>query len=374
MTRRSDSYKMDLKPKKAILEEELRRIRQTINGYLTSSKYGKYFSPSHIHDAAYSYLNIGGKSLRPAVLLFSCGAVGGDENQAIPAAGAVEIYHTWTLVHDDIIDKDRKRRGRPTVHEEFRIKAIEEFGYNADDAHHYGLSIGILAGDVQQGWATSLLCELYQELAQDPAIVLYLINDLKMAVQCTLVEGETLDIQYAKQPVESLSQTQIVEMLWKKTGVLYEFAGRAGAMIGLGTCDTNHKLVKSLSTFASKCGTAFQLQDDILGIVGDEELLGKPVGSDIKEGKRTTIVYYALKNASEKQKAKLLSTLGNERITEEEVRQATSLLRELGGIDQTRDLAISYVEDAMTYLDSIPSSKYKELLSIWAEYMIGREF
>lgn len=366
--------KVDFKRKKAILEEELLRIGRIIYSYLTSPEYGKYFSPNHIYDAVYSYINIGGKSLRPAVLLFSCGAVGGDENQAIPAAAAVEVYHTWTLVHDDIIDKDGKRRGSPTVHEKFRIKAVEEYGYNEDDAQQYGLSIGILAGDVQQGWATSLLSELYQNQDLDPALVLYLINDLKMNVQCTLVEGETLDIQYAKQPIESLSETLIVEMLWKKTGVLYEFAGRAGAMIGLSTCDTHHELVRSLSTFASKCGTAFQLQDDILGIVGDEELLGKPVGSDIREGKRTTIVYYALKNASERQKAKLLSILGDERAAEEEVGQAISLLRELGGIEQTRDLARSYVREALIYLDGIPSSRYKELLSIWADYMIEREF
>ena len=360
--------------KKAILEEELQTIRHTIHDYLRSPEYSKYFSPNHIHDAVYSYIDSGGKSLRPAVLLFSCGAVGGDVNQALSAAAAIEVYHTWTLIHDDIIDRDKKRRGGLTVHEKFRIKAMKELGYSEEEAQHYGVSVGVLAGDAQQGWATSLLCELYQRQGLDPRVVLYLINNLNTNVRSTLIEGEMLDIQYAKRPVESLSETLIIEMLWKKTGILYEFAGRTGAMIGLSTCDASHKLVKSLSTFTSKCGTAFQLQDDILGIVGDEELLGKPVGSDIREGKRTMVLYYAFKNASERQKARLLSVLGNKRATEDEIRQTVALLTELGGIEQTRDLARSYVRGAMKYLDSIPPSRYRDLLSVWAEYMIEREF
>ena len=87
-------------------------------------------------------------------------------------------------------------------------------------------------------------------------------------------------------------------MLWKKTGVLYEFSGKAGAMVGLNTADPEHEWVDAISNFAGKCGIAFQLQDDILGIMGDEETLGKPVGSDIREGKRTTIVYHSFKNAN----------------------------------------------------------------------------
>jgi geranylgeranyl diphosphate synthase type I len=365
--------KMDLEWK-ALFERDLLTRKDKIRSYLASREYRRHFSPKHIYESVYSYINANGKSLRPAVLLLSCGAVGGDEEKAMPAAAAIEVYHAWTLVHDDLIDKDERRRGCLTVHEEFRRKAIEELGYNEGDAQHYGISIAVLAGDVQQGWSVSLLCELYYTHNIDPTIVLYLINDLKMDVQSTLVDGETLDIQYSKLPIESLNENMIVEMLWKKTGVLYEFAGRAGAMIGLGTCDPNHEFARAISTFASKCGIAFQLQDDILGISGDESLLGKPVGSDIREGKRTTIVYHAFKNANDKQKEILLSILGNEQATEGEINEATNLLRQLGGIEHTKNLARLYVKDALLYLDDIPESKYKDLLSIWAEYMIEREF
>lgn len=363
---------MDLE-RKALFERELSKRKDRIHSYLTSREYRQRFSPGHICEAAYSYIDAGGKFLRPTVLLLSCGAVGGDEEKAIPAAAAIEVYHTWTLVHDDLLDKDEKRRGDLTVHEKFRRKAIGELGYNETDAEHYGMSIAVLAGDVQQGWSASLLCELYEKQDLDPAIVSHLINRLKMDVQSTLVDGETLDIQYSRLPIESLDQEMIVEMLWKKTGILYEFAGVAGAMIGLNTCESDHRLVGAISSFTRKCGIAFQLQDDILGIVGDEDLLGKPVGSDLREGKRTTVVYYAFENASQRQKKKLSDTLGNRRATEEEISEATDLLRQLGGIQRTKDLAESYVRDGLAHLDDVPRSRYRDLLSMWAEYMIERE-
>jgi len=359
---------------KEFFENELSRREKRVQKYLMSSSYQNRFLPKHIHDAVYSYIRLGGKRLRPAILLFSCGAVGGDEEKALPAAAAVEVFHTWTLVHDDIIDNDKKRRGGATVHEEFRKKAITEFNYNEDYAKHYGMSLAMLAGDVQQGWAASLLSELYSKYNVDPGVVLYLINDIETSVLNTLVEGETLDIQYSKSSIESLDENLITKMLWKKTGVLYEFSGKAGAMIGLNTNNPNNTLVNAISRFTSRCGTAFQLQDDILGIVGDEEKLGKPVGSDIKEGKRTTIVYYAFKNADKKQKERLECILGNNNATEEEIEEAVDLLRELGGIEHTRALASSYIKDASIYLKDIPESGYKNLLSIWADYMIKREF
>ncbi len=367
-------FESETEGKKSVLIREIAERRDQVYGYLCSEEYRQRFSPAHIREAVYSYIKSGGKSLRPAVLLFSCGAVGGDEARALPAAAAIEVYHTWTLVHDDVIDRDKKRRGHPTVHQEFREKAERELRYSPGEAQHYGLSMAILAGDIQQGWAASLLCELHRKQGIDPDLVLYLIEELSMRVQSSLLEGEMLDIQYSKHPIESLGEDLIVDMLWKKTGALYEFAGKAGAMIGLNVCDPEHKLVRAISAFTSKCGTAFQLQDDILGIVGDEELLGKSIGSDIREGKRTTIVYYAFKNASDRQKDRLISILSNEQATENNIEEATNLLRSLGGIDYTRALARSYLEDALAHLGELPASRYSHLLSLWAEYMIEREF
>ncbi len=208
------------------IEDRVARVQE----YVLSPRYLDLFSPEDMREAVTCYFESGGKRLRPAVMLFCCGAVGGDEEKAISAAAAVEIFHTWTLVHDDIIDRDPLRRGAPTVHERFRVKpsTIARFG-NGGDAAHYGVSIAVLTGDVQHGWGISLMTELTRKFGIAPEVTLTLINELDTRVLCTLVEGEVLDVQYSKEPIENLSSEQIEEMLWKKTGALYEFAGASGA-------------------------------------------------------------------------------------------------------------------------------------------------
>src|SRR4051812_49437641 len=112
----------------AALDERRRLVYDYLDGWPDAAA----FRPLDIHDAIYSYIGRRGKALRPLVLLLCCGAVGGDEAQALPAAAAVEVYHTWTLVHDDIIDRDATRRGSPTVHAEYAAHAGQEFGLDGE--------------------------------------------------------------------------------------------------------------------------------------------------------------------------------------------------------------------------------------------------
>ncbi|MFQ5647063.1 MAG: polyprenyl synthetase family protein, partial [bacterium] len=351
---------------------ELKLREKLVTDYILSKEYRSWFKPAHLKRAVYSYLERGGKRLRPAILLFSCGIVGGREDSALPAAAALELFHTWTLVHDDIIDNDRKRRGLSTIHEAFKEKAAAEFGYSREKAAHYGKNIAILAGDCQQAWSVCLLAETALKHDLDPGVALKLIYLMESRVVNELIRGETLDFQFEGRRIEELSLNEIVRMLRLKTGILYEFAGRAGAMIGLNHPDENNPQVKALAGFASRCGIAFQLQDDILGILGDEKLLGKPVGSDIQEGKRTTIVYFAYKNADEKQKKRLDRTLGNKEASPQEIEACTNLLIELKGIEETRKLADSYLHQAYPLLDFFPDGKYKKLLLAWADFMVNR--
>jgi geranylgeranyl diphosphate synthase type I len=353
---------------------ELEKREKWVTSYLNSEEFKDWFHPHHLREAVYTYVNRAGKRLRPAVLLLACGAVGGDERQAIPAAAGVEMFHTWTLVHDDLIDNDDRRRGGYTVHAQSSMIAREQMKLSEAQSRDYGRDIAVLTGDVQQGWAVSLLCDCSLKGGVKPEVTLTLIRMLESHVLNTLVAGETLDIQFAKQPIESFQPEQIVDMLWRKTGALYEFSAKAGAMIGLDTTDPQEKKVAALSAFTSRCGTAFQLQDDILGIVGNEKQLGKPIGSDIREGKRTTVVYYASKNASPKQKGELQSVLGNQKATAEEIASVTKLLIELGGISETKRMAQKIIEEARTHLDALPMSKHKELLLAWADFMVSREF
>ena len=345
--------------------------RTQVIAYLENSATARRFEPDHIRDAAYSYIRQGGKSLRPAVLMLSCGAVGGDESAALPAAAAVEVYHTWTLVHDDIIDRDDKRRGAPTLHYEFAARGVRDLGWEGAEAAHYGLTVALLAGDLQQAWSYALLYEL-QARGVDAALVLRLATELATTVQTTLVAGELLDVQFSHVGIADLTEERVIDMLWRKTGALYEFAGRAGAAVGAGQFDAPQ--VDAIAGFCSRCGTAFQIQDDILGLVGNESQLGKPVGSDIREGKRTLITLKALEVADEAQRAQLEHTLGNPAATPDEVAAVVRLARDLGAVEYASSLKRRYIDEALARLAVVPDSDNRRLLELWAAYMIEREF
>lgn len=355
---------------------EIEKRAKLIQDYVLSDTYVQRFAPEDMQEAVTIYFRSGGKRLRPAVLLFACGAVGGDESKAISAAAAVEIFHTWTLVHDDIIDRDALRRGQPTVHEYFYQKSLrnDHLRSNRAEARHYGVSVAILAGDVQHGWGISLMTELTTRYGIDPMVTLALIDTLDTYVLTTLVDGELLDVQQSKMPIEELSEADIEEMQWKKTGALYDFCGKAGAAIGLNTSDFSHPLIEAISNFTSACGAAFQLQDDILGILGNEKLLGKPIGSDIREGKRTLIVRSAYRKATTEQRKFINRILGNENATPDEIAEITSLLVDLGGVETAKERAKVYLQKAERYLEKVPPSSYRELLADWAKLMTEREF
>jgi geranylgeranyl diphosphate synthase type I len=305
--------------------------------------------------------------------MLACGALGGDESRALPVAAAIEIYHTWTLVHDDVIDRDDTRRGRPTVHRDFAERAAAEFGWAPADAEHYGRTIAMLAGDVQQSWSWSLLFEAHLEFGVPAEIILQLGQDLASQVTPLLVEGETLDVQYSGEAL-ALSESAVIDMLWKKTGALYEFAGRAGAAIGLNNADADLPAARAIAGFCSLCGAAFQIQDDILGIVGDERQLGKPVGSDIREGKTTLLMLKALERADAQQRRAILRVLGAGDAGPADVGAVIDLLRELGTVTYAQEQSRRKVEEALRHLAALPQSPNRDLLEQWAHYLIQRQF
>ncbi|MBI2864536.1 MAG: polyprenyl synthetase family protein [Chloroflexi bacterium] len=357
---------------RSLFAKTLAERKERVMSYIFCRPEIALLQPPHLRDASLHYLRLSGKSLRPAILLFACGAAGGDEQTALPAAAAVEVYHTWTLVHDDIIDRDVKRRGQTTVHEEFRRRAETELRYPPAEAAHYGVSIAILAGDVMQGWCASILSDLALQPGCDPRLVLYLVKDLMMDTQARLAAGQTLDVQFEQTPVEEVDEADILDMLSGKTSALLEFCGRAGTLIGLNAVEPEHPQVRALASFARFCGLAFQLQDDVLGVVGDETRLGKTVGSDIREGKKTLIIYHALRHADARRRAAILKALGSSAASPAEVQGAVAALAELGSITYVQDKALAYVHQAMACLQDIPPSPYKDLLLAWANQMVDR--
>lgn len=352
--------------------ERAERSRRVLR-YIQEGEYLQRFRPPHLQEATLSYVRRGGKSLRAMVLLLSCGAVGGEEERALPAAAAVELYHLWTLVHDDIIDRDDLRRNGPTVHHDFYRRAVQELSYPEEEARHYGLSIAILAGDLQHSWALAFLTELHRNLGVDSEVVLYLIRELETRVISTLLEGETLDFQFAAVPFQQLDPERILDMLWKKTGNLLGFCGLAGALIGLNRPEPENKRVRALASFAGKCGIAFQLQDDLLGAIGDPSKLGKPVGSDILEGKKTLIAYHTFHRLDGAGKRQFERIFGSRQATPAELEEVVNYFRETGALNDVRSLARSYLEEALELLQPLPPSHYKDLLALWADSMLNRD-
>jgi geranylgeranyl diphosphate synthase, type I len=355
------------------LLDEISIRHHRVQSYLLEKRNRLTFSHQHLNDAVLSYIMAGGKSLRAAILMFACGAVGGDENATLPAAAAVELYHTFTLVHDDIIDRDLTRRGVPTIHTDFAQRAKAEYGFSEANAEHYGLTIAILAGDLQQGWAASLLPDLHFTYNVSPILALFLGQQLFRETQVALINGETLDVIQAETPVDKLDEKAVLDMLWQKTGILYQFTGKAGAAIGLNNPDFRHPMIEAVGNFTGQCGIAFQLQDDILGIVGDEKRTGKSVGADIREGKRTVTLLHSLKHMTAAERAHTLNVLGNPSASASEIERVVDILASRGGISYTRQLAQDFVAEGLGHLANLPDSHYRQLMEAWAEFITSRD-
>jgi geranylgeranyl diphosphate synthase type I len=353
--------------------DKLRQCGQATDACLLKSGWRDEFGPEPLREAALAYVGRGGKRLRPAVLMMCCGAAGGDPQAVVPAAAALELFHTWTLVHDDIIDNDATRRGEPTAHVLATAHA-RRLGYSEAAAARFGRDTAILAGDILQGWSVAMLLDSARDPRCPPAVVLALAAQMEGRIVPRLIRGEMLDVCFAGQSPEQLAEADVLEMLRLKTGVLMEFAAVAGACLGNGRLPDDNPLASWLGEFAWRCGVAFQLQDDILGIVGDEKQLGKPVGSDIREGKRTVILLHALGEAAPADRGRLLAAFGNPLLAAAELAWVRQSLEQLGSIEYARQLAEAQLASARHALAKVPASPYRDWLEAWADFMVKREF
>ena len=355
--------------------KELSENEVLVKNYLINdSQSMRKMKPEIFEDFTLSYIKNSGKKLRPTVLMLCSQALGGNKLDALPIASAVEVFHTWTLVHDDIIDNDTLRRGVDTVHVQAQKFAINELKLNSKVAYKYGTDIAMLIGDVQHGWSISLITKNLSQRGVKPEIVLHLINELEIDMMRTLVEGEMLDVDFGLHyEIEELTEDMILDMLWKKTGVFYEYCGMAGAVLGQNSTEETKELI-ALKEFCSLCGTAFQVYDDILGLVGKQESLGKPVGSDIREGKKTILIRESIKNATEEERTVIKKTLGNNSATDKEIKSVINLVKDLGGVERAEEICKEYVGKAQPHLDVIKDSRYKDLLYDWSNYMIDRSY
>ena len=221
----------------------LRQIAADIDRLLADDEFPATVRPDYLRDAVRDYPVRGGKRLRPAMLIWSCGLLGGSESAALYPAAAVEVFHNWTLVHDDIIDQDDTRRGAPTSHVKLAAELGGRFSLADDDAERTGRDFAILAGDLQQGWANDLLLRS-AEHGVPPEVTVALGRRFQKLANSDLISGEALDVEFSLRELTGLKSQEVRTMLGLKTGALLQFCTEAGAMIAWYTADAEHPDVR----------------------------------------------------------------------------------------------------------------------------------
>jgi len=314
--------------------KSLEKNAKIVNKYLISELKG---SPSELYKAAAYLIVNGGKRLRPFMVLKSCEVLGGKNGMALPIASAVEMIHNFTLVHDDIMDNDEMRHGVPTVHKKF------------------DMPIAILAGDVLQSKA-------YEIISSNQKMPEKISNQIvkKLSKACVeICEGQLLDIGMA-QSSKIPSKHEYIEMISKKTAVLFEVSCAIGALCA----QTKTKDVSNLSSFGKNLGIAFQITDDLIGVLGDTKITKKPVGNDLREGKKSLPILLAINKAKGKEKEIIRKVFGNPRATKNEISQAVKVIRSLGIEEMVRGQALKYAEKSKKSLNKYSNSAKNELVSL----------
>lgn len=290
----------------------------------------------------------GGKRWRPALMLMIYEAFGGDPKEVAPLSVIPEAIHNGTLAVDDVEDGSEYRRGRPCVH---RI---------------YGEDIAINMGNTMYYLPLTLL----RKLNLEPDKRLKILEEY-VETMLKLSFGQAMDIAWHKGLVESVDEKQYLQMTLFKTGALASFAAKLAAIMA-GIPEERAKLVQR---FAELIAVAFQIQDDILNVVGDEAKYGKEVGGDITEGKRTLMVIHALRNLPPKEAKKLRNILDMRTGDRRLIREAIELMKKAGSIEYAKQVSRNLAEESIEILRQLfPDEGRRRKLEALANFLVGREY
>ena len=285
----------------------------------------------------------GGKRLRPVLLLIANEAFGGNIDKAMPAALAVEVFHNFTLLHDDIFDNALVRRGKPSVYAK------------------WGENVAILSGDAMLITAYKLLTQLDAERLPR---VLNIFNDMSLEV----CEGQQYDMDF--ESMNTVAVEDYIQMIERKTSALLS----GSAMIGATLAGASDDDVKKIYRFATELGLAFQLQDDMLDSFGDEAL-GKKIGGDILEGKQTYLMVQAMSRASEAEREVLRTTHKNEALSDaEKIATIKALYEKLDVKHATEQQIELRFERALSVLNTLSIESERTIrLAEFARNLMGRK-
>lgn len=301
--------------------------------------------PEHIYSMLREFIFRGGKRIRPTLTLACAEATGGSESGAMDYAVAVELFHNFTLIHDDVEDSSSLRRGKPTLNAEYGTP----IAVNAGDALYRAMWSAVLSSSDPPGKRLEALRIMVEGFS-------------------SVVEAQGTELFWQRNRNFSVSEEEYLSMASGKTGELIGLACRMGAF----SADAPESLQLSMQEFGRKIGIAFQIRDDVLNLASSAGEYSKEPGEDVREGKPTLVVLRLLSSLPENKKNEVLQILEKPENSEEEISGILSLAKEHGSIDYANSVAEEYLSGAKSCLSVLPPDK-RALFSGLADYAIRRE-
>jgi geranylgeranyl diphosphate synthase, type I len=323
-------------------------IDQKLRDYLALAQAGDDLH-TYLYGILDDFVGRGGKRLRPAMAMMACEAAGGDALRALPSGCAVEFFHAAALIHDDIMDSSELRREERCVHVV------------------HGVPLAINTGD----FALGLVCTI---VVRDEGLtdrVKIAVLDAIGEMSARTIEGQALDVGWVRDDVYDLTAEDYLTMALGKTGYYSGISPlKIGALIGGAT----KRRREALETFGRNAAIAFQIQDDLLNIVGDEAVMGKDFLNDVLESKRTLMVIHCLGRAQGSDRDRLIDLLRLGQGKDlSEVQEVVDLLHAHGSIDYARSFARDLILDARGHLRALPPSPARDALASMADFFLERD-
>jgi geranylgeranyl diphosphate synthase type II len=310
------------------MQKDIQYLQKTLHESIVQREFGQ--RPKELYEPIRYLMSLGGKRLRPVLCMLSYGLFKEDSEKIIEPAIGIELFHNFTLMHDDIMDEAPLRRGKATVHEK------------------WNRNIAILSGDV-------MYVKSYQSMAQVGPHILPKVMERFNATGIEVCEGQQIDMNFEQR--DDVSVAEYLEMIRLKTAVLLGFSLELGAIIA----EADQKTTAQLRMIGENAGLGFQLKDDLLDVFGDQQKFGKQVGGDIISNKKTYLLLRALDKADANQKLSLTNWLnkptGN---SEEKVAAVIGIYNELGIEEDTLAIMNKYFDKAFELLEKLEISQEKK--------------
>ncbi len=348
---------------RAFLKDYIKKSQPYLNSFFkTQEKQAARISPIAVEMMRVYRHFMGGKNIRGSLTKLGYECFGGkDERAILKASLMVEVTHAFALMHDDIMDNDILRRGRPTIHVQY--KNLHQKRYKKGEADHYGLCLALDMGD-----AGFVLAHLILAESGFPSEIKNKVLRRFNQVLLDTVFGQAVDVSY--EHLDRVSEKDVLRVHHYKTAN-YTITGplQYGALFA-GASDNQ---VKKIEKYGLPVGIAFQLRDDELGLFADEKTLGKPVGSDVKENKNTLLHLKALELAKGEDKKFVKSIYGKKNITKKELDRVRRITQETGSLAYSQKMAKRLVEQGKKFIPLVSkNSGQAETLANMADFMIER--